>query len=147
MSDGNGLIRHILPKKQMSYNDVMSINSLKTYNKVMNENGYDLLFNEDETITYETYKFDGVYESTTYNKLTEQFYISSMFDDFNKSSNKVLINDIKNNCTLYDTLKNNGPNKRDYISYSCPQLTYKGKISYTITDSISYITHHPIEKE
>jgi len=47
---------------------------------------------------------------------------------------------------FYDTLKKDEWTY-DYISYDCSESTYKGVIGYVITDSISYITHHPIEKE
>ena len=145
--DGSGMIKHIIPKQPITFNDVMSINSVKTFQTVLNGKGYHFSDENEDWINYGINIISdssGTYskEWISYNKKTNEFYFKYGYnDDYDDDFYDVLIDDIKKNCTFYDTLKNNGPNKRDYISYSCPQSTYKGKIGYTITDSISLIKH------
>ena len=147
-SDGFGMIKHIIEKKPITFNDVMSINSTKTFQTVLNGKGYHFNDEDEDWIEYGINIISdstiGSYSSEwgVYNKKNDEFYFKYGYDDDDDDGfYDVLINDIKKNCTFYDTLKNNGPNKRDYISYSCPQSTYKGKIGYTITDSVSLIKH------
>ena len=145
--EGNGMIKHIIPKQPITFNDVMSINSTKTFHTVLNGKGYHFNHEDEDWIDYGINFISdssGIYSSEwgVYNKNSDEFYFKYGYDDdYDDDFYDVLINDIKKNCTFYDTLKNNGPNKRDYISYSCPQSTYKGKIGYTITDSVSLIKH------
>lgn len=145
-SEGSGMIRHIIPTKPITYKDVMSINSDKTFYKVMIENGYEFLENTDSIIVFgidvnedslETF-YD---EWVLYEKTNGEFRIKFNIDEDNdEDSYNVLLDDIKNNCTFYDTLKNSVWTY-DYVSYSCSESTYEGKISYVITDSMSYISH------
>ena len=153
--EGNGMIKHIIPKQPITFNDVMSINSTKTFHTILNGKGYHFNDEDEDWIDYGINVVnDSIMGSISsewgiYNKKTNEFYFKYGWnDDYDYDFYDVLIDDIKKNCTFYDTLKNNGPNKRDYISYSCPQSTYKGKIGYTITDSISLIKHIiPTEEE
>jgi len=144
--DEGGMIRHIIPKQPITYKDIMSINSLSTFNNVMTENGYDLNFDEGgDTIVGYGYDIerDSINGNTSpewgvYDKTNDEFYFKFGFNsNYDYDFYNVIIDDIKKNCTFYDTLS--GDNNRDYISYDCPQSTYKGKIGYTITDSVSYI--------
>ena len=150
-SNGSGLIKHILPKKTISYKDIMSINSEETYNKVMIENGYTFLENTDSIIVWGiTLKKDSTYyydEWVLYEKDNGEFKIKFNWDKNNsRNPYNIVIDKIKNNCTFYDTLKNDDW-IYDYISYSCSESTYKGKICYVTTDSISYIGHMIPQKE
>ena len=146
-SDGSGMIKHIIPKQPITFNDVMKINSVKTFNTTLNDRGYHFNEEDEDWIDYGINVISdsiGTYshEWMVYNKKNNEFYFKYGYgDDYDYGFYNVLIDDIKKNCTFYDTLKNNGPNKRDYISYSCPQSTYKWKIGYTITDSVSLIKH------
>jgi len=145
-SEGNGYIEHIIEKKPITFNDVMSINSPKTFKNVVNGRGYQfnnedinwidygINISTDSIIDWRTYSSEWV----VYNKKNDEFYFKfGYYDDYDDDFYDVLIDDIKKTCTFYDTLS--GRNNRDYISYDCPQSTYKGKIGYTITDSVSYI--------
>ena len=150
-SNGSGLIKHILPKKTISYKDIMSINSEETYNKVMIENGYTFLENTDSIIVWGiTLKKDSTYyydEWVLYEKDNGEFKIKFNWDKNNsRNPYNIVIDKIKNNCTFYDTLKNDDW-VYDYVSYSCSESTYKGKICYVTTDSISYIGHMIPQKE
>ena len=131
----------------------MSINSVDTYKKVVTKNGYDFGIENDTIIGYGigvTKDSLGEYywnEWIEYDKTDDGFRVRFDVDKGNSSDTyNILIDEIKNNCTFYDTLKKDEW-IYDYLGYSCPQSTYKGKISYVITDSISYITHHTIHKE
>tara|TARA_Y100000589_G_scaffold331174_1_gene383591 strand:+ start:1187 stop:2464 length:1278 start_codon:yes stop_codon:yes gene_type:complete len=142
MSDGSGMIQHILPKKQITYNDIMSINSPKTFYKIVSLNGYDTIIDDDSLLVSviqfgEDVVNDGVLEWMSYNKINDEFLIHFKTDNEERSYTK-LTDDIKGNCTFYDTLKSRRSN---FISYSCSESTYKGKIGYSITDSVSYIKH------
>jgi len=146
IADSMSFIKHIIPKKPMTYNDIMNINSPKTFNKIMNEKGYEFDESNDSTIYYGFNIFGDEYLSSewgVYDKTNDGFYFSFGWDkDYDSDFYNVIIDEIKNNCTFYDTLKNIGRNnKRDYLSYSCSESTYKGKIGYVITDSISVIRH------
>ena len=145
--DGFGYIKHIIEKKPITFNDVMSINSEQTFNKVMIDNGYESNFDEGgDTIVgygYNIYK-DSVNRSSewgVYNKTNDEFYFKySHINENNEDLVDVLIDDIKKNCVFYDTLKNDEW-KYDYVGYDCSESTYKGKIGYVTTDSISIISH------
>jgi len=148
ISEGSGIIRHIIPKQPITYKDIMSINSVKTFNKVMIENGYEFNDEDEDWIDYGINilrdSIKGVYSSEwgVYDKTDDEFYFKFDFDkDYDDQFYNIIIDDIKKNCTFYDTLKNIGHSKRDYISYSCSESTYKGKIGYSITDSVSLIKH------
>lgn len=148
-SEGSGYIQHIIPKKPITYKDIMSINSVKTFNKVMTENGYEFNESNDLIVSYGNDilrdSIMGVYSSEwgVYRKTDDIFYFKYGYnDDYDYDFYDVLISDIKKNCTFYDTLKNIGDFvKRDYVSYSCSESTYRGKIGYVTTDSVSYISH------
>tara|TARA_Y100000991_G_scaffold204653_1_gene180333 strand:- start:651 stop:1553 length:903 start_codon:yes stop_codon:yes gene_type:complete len=150
-SDGWGFIKHIIPKKPITYDDIMSVNSLDTYKKVILENGYTFLENTDSIIVYGiTLKKDSTNyydEWFLYEKDNGEFKIKFNEDKNNRENPyNIIIDKIKNNCTFYDTLKNDEW-IYDYICYSCSESTYKGKICYMTTDSISYITHMIPTKE
>ena len=145
--DGSGMIKHIIPKQPITFNDVMSINSVKTFQTVLNGKGYHFSDENEDWIDYGINIISdssGTYskEWISYNKKTNEFYFKYGYnDDYDDDFYDVLIDDIKNNCTFYDTIKNVGKYNRDYISYSCSESTYEGKIGYVITDSISIIKH------
>jgi len=153
LNDDFSSIKHIVPKKPITYKDIMSINSVNTYNKVVMKNVYDFGYENDTTIVYgiglkkDSLGNNNYNEWIEYDKTDDWFRVRFDVDEGNSNDTyNILIDEIKNNCTFYDTLKKDEWTY-DYISYDCSESTYKGVIGYVITDSISYITHHPIEKK
>ena len=148
-SNGSGMIKHIIPKTPITYNDLMSINSPITFNNIISEKGYDIVLDTD-TVLVSVLNHVGNNKSLdvfVYNKVDwedgykGEFKIQYNLTEVNNNQNhNILINKIKTNCTFYDTLKNDGW-IYDYISYTCSESKFKGKIGYSITDSTSFIKH------
>lgn len=137
--DDSGVIRHILPKKQITYNDIMSINSEQTFNKVMIDNGYDLIENKGDTIgfgiEYKNSVNGGVWtEWGFYEKVNGEFEIGYEIIDENNNPYNLLVNDIKGKCKFYNSIGK-------YLGYDCSESTYSGKIGVSITDTMGYIKH------
>ena len=148
-TDGGGIIRHIIPKKPITFEDIMSVNSLSTFNNIISEKGYDVVLDTD-TVLVSVLNHVGNNKSLdvfVYNKVDwedgykGEFKIQYNLTEVNNNQNyNILINKIKTNCTFYDTLKNDEW-IYDYISYTCSESKFKGKIGYSITDSTSFIKH------
>ena len=51
-----------------------------------------------------------------------------------------LLEKVKKNCKYYKIINYNGI---DYVSYSCPESTYKGKIGFVVSEGKGLIRHFP----
>ena len=66
-------------------------------------------------------------------------YLKSDTDN-SKNEYDLIVDDIKAKCKYFEIIENNGNN---YITYSCSESSYKGKIGFVIMDDIGYIMHFP----
>ena len=140
-----------------TYNEIMSINSLDTYKKVVIENGYEYAnLDEDEWVTYgfdvardSTNKMISAKIFTSYNTKDHRwsFQIPMTFEVFfvkeeteNASKYYSITKEIKANCKYYKILNYK---EADYVSYSCSESSYKGKIGFVISEGYGIIRHFP----
>ena len=153
------LLIPIISYSQISYKDVMSINSEKMFKKVMIENGYEFGEIDEDGIVY---GFDIIRDSIEGNKSTKwgwygvndgftlTFSRNSSLNTFlnlkeDRSENEydLIIKEIKKNCKYFDilTYTNEDDEELDYVCYSCSESKYKGKIGFMISEGWGYIKH------
>ena len=138
------------------YKDIMSIKSVDMFKKVVIENGYE--FNDEDEEGWVTYGFNIERDSIEgnksskwgmYNKLDDRFYFQFgtgnllteiLLGDDVKLPYDEIRDDIKKNCQYYKIINYNG---NDYVSYSCSQSSYKGKIGFMSLEGKGYIRHFP----
>ena len=144
-----------------TYDDIMSINSLDSFEKVVIENGYELV---DYKAVFEMMgaemtdsikmKLDDVVmyskgniiagRTFTYEKSTGKFSLTypfggglmSLFTDNEVNIYEEITKEIKSKCNYQKTVENNG---RDYVTYSCPESSYKGKIGIATIIYIGFL--------
>ena len=121
------------------------MNSEKNFIKTMIENGYEKMteHSDDKSIVYglnyirlEELGVGRIDKMSFYNIESGSFLIS----DREKIDYKTIIDKIKTNCVYYDILDYNGT---DFLSYSCSQSKYSGKIGYTVMEGMGTIVHFP----
>jgi len=138
----------------------MSINSEDTFKKVVIENGFEFESVDDEG--WISYGFNIVRDSIEGNKSTKwggynktdgrfffQFNRRTLLgeflgteDDNSKHPYDLIVEDIKKNCKYYKIINYNGT---DYVTYSCSESTYKGKIGFVVSEGVGLIRHFPNE--
>ena len=142
---------------QITYKDVMSINSEKMFKKVMIENGYEWDSNDGELIYgYEIQKdsIDGNKSSKWgHNRKNDEFLLSfsrnsvlgsffNLEEDNTENEYDLIVKEIKKNCKYYDIIsKDYGDGIIDYVCYSCVGSKYKGKIGFMVSEGWGYIKH------
>ena len=145
----------ILSFSQISYNDVMSTNSVDGFKKVVIENGYEFDSLDDDG--WLTYGFNIVKDSTgskssqwsSYNTKDDRFTLSfgrrtllgnflGTDDDNSENPYDLIVKDIKEKCKYYKIQNYNGI---DYVTYSCSESSYKGKIGFAISEGKGIIRH------
>ena len=156
------LLLFIIPTlsySQITFEDIMSINSEKTFKRLMIENGFE--YDESGNEQYIFYGLNIVKDSVDGNK-------SNFWGSYDKGSGEFefqiglrknilgrqiesedsvydeIIEKIKKNCKYYDILNENG---NDYVCYSCSQSSYKGKIGFTKIDGFGMIKHIILKEE
>ena len=154
------LLLFIIPTlsySQITFEDIMSINSEKTFKRVVIENGFEFDNDLEDKIWYgldiEKDSVNGNKSSLwgSYYKRNGEFkfqYIVHTKDwkgnpiDTSKHPYNLITEKIKKNCTFYDVINYDfGDFKVDWVCYSCPQSKYKGKIGFTKYDGRSMIKH------
>ena len=148
----------ILSYSQISYKDVMSIKSVDTFKKVVIENGYEFDSIDDEG--WISYGYNIVRDSIEGNKSTKwgiynkndgkftfQFNRRTLLgnllgteDDTSENPYDLIVKDIKKNCKYYKIINYKGI---DYVTYSCSESTYKGKIGFVVSEGVGLIRHFP----
>ena len=148
----------ILSYSQISYKDVMSIKSVDTFKKVVIENGYE--FDSVDEEGWVSYGFNIVRDSIEGNKsskwgiynqndgkFTFQFNRRTILgnflgteDDTSENPYDLIVKDIKKNCKYYKIINYKGI---DYVTYSCSESTYKGKIGFVVSEGVGLIRHFP----
>ncbi len=148
----------IVSYSQITYKDVMSIKSVDTFKKVVIENGYE--FNDTDEEGWISYGFNIVRDSiegnksskwSSYNTKDDRFSFSfsrtsllgNFFgteDDTSENPYDLIVKDIKEKCKYYKIINYNGT---DYVTYSCSESSYKGKIGFMIEEGKGFIRHFP----
>jgi len=136
----------------------MSINSEKTFKKVVIENGYEFDSTDNDVIWYgwnitkDSINGNKSKKWATYNKTTNtfifQFSRTNVVDDFfgsdsDNSENEydLIVEDIKDKCTYFDVITDN--DDVSYVTYSCSESLYKGKIGFMVSGGTGLIMHFP----
>ena len=143
---------------QISYKDVMSIKSVDGFKKVVIENGYEFDSLDDDG--WLTYGFNIVRDSIEgsksskwmlYNTKDDRFTLSfgrrtvlgNFFgteDDTSSNPYDLIVKDIKEKCKYYKIINYKGT---DYVTYSCSESSYKGKIGFVVSEGSGIIRHFP----
>ena len=143
-----------------SYKDVMSISSVDMFKKVAIENGYEFSQNDGDWVDY---GFNIIKDSINGDRSSKWLYYNTKDDKFilrfartsvlnnitnallNTSSDEnpetpydLITKDIKEKCKYYKIQSNNGI---DFVTYSCSDSSYKGKIGFAISDGEGIIRH------
>ena len=148
---------------QVSYKDVMSIDSEKMFKKVMIENGYEWNSKDDNGLVY---GWEIEKDSINGNKSPKWGYyrdngefgfsfsrrnILTTFlnvDEVNTENEyDLIVKDIKKNCKYYDiiTYTNSDDEELDYVCYSCSESKYKGKIGFMVSEGWGFLKHFIID--
>ena len=143
-----------------TYKDVMSISSVDTFKKVAIENAYE--FDNVDEDDWVNYGYNIVRDSINGNKSSSWssynskdhrwlFQISrtdklSTFLNTNPDNSNnwydLIVKDIKEKCKYFKIL---AYDEIDYVTYSCSESSYKGKIAFAIIDGSGIIRHFPNE--
>jgi len=144
-----------------TYDEIMSINSLDTYKKVVIENGYELTDIESDEDGWVNYGYmikrdsiNGDKSSiwTSYNAKDHRwsFWFSrttllGQWLNTNETADTpydLIVEEIKEKCKYYKILNYK---EVDYVAYSCAESSYKGKIGFMVTEGQGVIRHFPDE--
>ena len=148
----------IISYSQVSYKDVISIKSVDMFKKVVIENGYEYDSMDDDG--WLTYGFNIVKDSiegsksskwSSYNTKDDRFTLSfgrrtvlgNFFgteDDTSQNPYDLIVKDIKEKCKYYKIINYKGT---DYVTYSCSESSYKGKIGFVVSEGSGIIRHFP----
>ena len=143
-----------------TFKDIMSINSVDMFKKVVIENGYEFDSIDEGWVSY---GFDIVRDSikgnksskwSGYNKTDGKFSFQfnrrtilgnflGTEDDNSENPYDLIVKNIKQKCKYYKIINYNGT---DYVTYSCSESSYKGKIGFVVSDGVGLIRHFPITK-
>ena len=148
-----------LSYSQITFNDIMSINSLNTFKRVMIENGFEKSDSDNEDLIWFGFNInldDDEPKSSFWGRYDKdngefRFQISiktgGETDWFGRETNSeyvegsvydIIVEKIKKNCKYYDIIEKDD---LDYVCYSCSQSTYKGKIGFTKINGFGMIDH------
>ena len=140
------LVLLLLPLFSFSqtYKDVMSIKSLDTFKKVAIENNYEFdEINDDGLILYRL----NVTKWMGYNPKDDSFSLifskASFFGATDNTEYDRIYAVVKEKCSYYKIINDKGD---DYVCYSCPESSYKGKIGFMIKENWGVINHFPESK-
>lgn len=154
------LLIPIISYSQISYKDVMSINSEKMFKKVMIENGYEFGQSDEDDVIY---GFDIVRDSIdgmksskwgryrvkddgftlSFSRNTQLNTFLNLKEDRSENEYDLIVKEIKKNCKYFDikTYTTEDDEELDYVCYSCSESKYKGKIGFMISEGWGYIKH------
>jgi len=141
-----------------TYNEVMSISSLDMFKKVAIENKYE--FSENDEYGWIIYGLDMIKDSIEGNKASQWLNYNKTDDRFSlvfsiKSINlfgvetntdnttyELIVKEIKEKCKYYKIQNYGGT---DYVTYTCSDSSYKGKIGFVIEGDWGYVRHFPTD--
>ena len=147
----------ILSYSQISYKDVMSIKSVDMFKKVVIENGYEYdSLDDDGWLTYgfnivkdstESNSSKWMYYNTNDDRFSLRFSRTNQVDKFfnqqtDNSENPydLIVKGIKEKCKYYKIINYKGT---DFVTYSCSESSYKGKIGFVVSEGSGIIRHIP----
>lgn len=150
---------------QISYKDVMKIKDVNQFKRVMIENGLEFESSDDDLVTY---GLDIVKDPINGNKSTlwgyyqkgTQFWgldfsrsslLSELLPHLNelvleeegsklRSEYDKILKEVKEKCKYYEIFTFSG---NDYVTYSCSESLYGGKIGFMVSEGWGYIKHFP----
>ena len=73
-------------------------------------------------------------------EIRDKFIFLGTDDDTSKNPYDLIVKDIKEKCNYYKIINYNGI---DYVSYSCSESSYKGKIGFVVSEGSGIIRHFP----
>ena len=134
-----------------SYSDVMSINSLNIFKKVMIENDYQFEGVDDDGVVTYGYVFSrgsdfpdntrskvGVYNPK--NNVWELTFLDPEYEII-ETPYDVIFERVKENCNYFKIINSNG---NDFVTYDCNGSSFKGKIGFISSENVGKIRFfHP----
>ena len=157
------LVMFLVPLLSFSqtYKDVMSISSVDMFKKVVIENGYEYDSTDNDWITYgyeimrDSIEGNKSSKWTSYNTKNDNWSfrlsrtdalgsLAGVFlgvqseTDNSKNPYDLITDNIKEKCKYYKIQNYNGI---DYVTYSCSESSYKGKIGFAISEGKGIIRH------
>ena len=143
----------LLPTALLSqtYNELMSIDSLDDFKKVMIENQYEFYEeSEDGELSYvfNVYEVDSKKYGEKYGSYFKDGSWKIQFNERNTIIYKLgdyddIVESIKEKCSYVDIEERNG---YDYVSYRCDESEFDGKIGFMISEGNGYIRYFPIKE-
>ena len=130
----------------------MSINSLDAFKKVCIENNYEPYDLEDslKKVNDNQVAFISSNETSAANYFQDTQSFSFMIYRTNAfgiiggmSIYDSILEEAKENCEYYKIITSENGN--DYVSYSCSESLYKGKIGFRVEDKMGFIWNFPNE--
>lgn len=122
-----------------SYYDIKDISSLKLFKKFCFEEGFKKVKENDIRNLY-AFNYDPEEGATVWVAYNDsnlfQFQFTAYVNGKSYDVFESLVNQVKKNCQFYDVYDESGD---DYICYSCPDATYKGKIGFRRGEGTDYI--------
>ena len=129
--------------QEIKFDDIMSINSVDTFKRVVIENLFEL-YNEDESsveygfdITRDKKEGDKAPKWAMYEKESDGFFFQfvkggAFIDlEFNK-----IVSDIKSKCEYAEIFK-------EYVIYNCPDSSFEGQIGFKTSEGSSFVSMFP----
>ena len=141
-----------------TYEDIMSVKSVDMFKKVVIENNYELgKSDEANTVMYgyniikDSINGDKATKWAIYGEDDDMFFFTFSRDDamskfFGMESDNsenpydLILNDVKEKCTYYEVVT---MEDIEYLTYSCPESTYKGKLGFAVMDGWGFVMHIP----
>lgn len=132
---------------QVTYEEIMSINSADAFEKVVIKNGYikeDGVGKENQIV----YSLNS-YENSNQEVLAEAYCLYDLKSDlfvfiFERTEEEIfdtylnILSDITEKCNYYKIINHL---TGEYVAYNCPDSKYKGKIGVARIKSEGYIIH------
>ena len=139
-----------------TYEELMSINSIDMFKKVVIENNYEPYKQDDKIAFYgfnivKDSKEDSMSKGFVYFK-KQYVFILNVYKEISflgvktpreNTEYDLIVDKIKNKCTYYKIME--GPSGDDFVTYSCPESSYKGKIGFAINEGWGVIINFPEE--
>ncbi|MDB4144437.1 hypothetical protein N9589_01375 [Flavobacteriaceae bacterium] len=123
-----------------NFNDIKDISSLKLFKKFCFEEGFTKVEEGDDEVVYaHNYNADRKVATVwaTYIKYNNTLAFELKRYDNSYKPFELVLDQVKRNCEFYDTFEDNYGN--EFVCYSCPNATYKGKIGFFRGKNADYI--------
>ena len=146
----------ILSYSQITYDEVMSIDSTDSFIRVMIENGYEKIDDRsnDSLSVYginlttdsmsSSFCFYGVYSQKYILSFNRTSFLTKMGIEDHDNPYDLIVKDIKEKCDYHKIINDMDT---DFVSYFCKDSKYDGMIGFTIRDGWGYIRNFPNNEE